>query len=659
MLPSRPLIARACSLLIVLGAVVGVVVAQPPSAARLAELQTGLDSLQAQVDQLAQSPDLQSRDGKARLADVAVFAKALEWMLRYKEFPKKNSADQAADAIRIGQQRAVNLAAGNAPWEGRPGASVCGYFSRIDGSVQPCALTLPAGVDPLSGVRWPLHVKLHGRANNMNEVSFIAMHEGRPLPADQNWIQLDVYGRGNNAYRWAGETDVLEAIADVRRRFRIDDNRITVRGFSMGGAGAWHLGLHYPAMWSSVGPGAGFVDFYKYQKQTQQLPAWQHATLGIYDAIDYALNAANVPVCTYGGENDAQLIASTSMQQAARDLGVDIRLLVGPGMGHKFHPDSYKEYMAFHLEKSQAGRPRGLRRKQVRFTTRTLKYNRCDWLTIEEVEQVYAPSTVEATLKSDGNVEITTQNIAVLSVARDAGSFAIIDGDFLPCYDAAEGLLPTVYYEKASDGWAALTYEDSRSFQDNPDVNKRHGLQGPIDDAFMESFVLVKATGRTSRASHQQWSDWTRERFAQEFDKWMRAKVRSVDDTNLTDEQIRGSHLVLFGDPSSNSVIRKVLSKLPVTWNDDTFSVGGRSFSTKDHGLSMIYPNPLNSRRYVVLNSGHTYHEPDFKASNSWLFPRLGDIAVQRFVRQDDGSYREEIVWAANFNAGWLLPAEE
>ena len=108
-----------------------------------------------------------------------------------------------------------------------------------------------------------------------------------------------------------------EAIQDVQRRFRVDPNRITLHGFSMGGAGAWHLGLHHPAMWSSVGPGAGFVDFYRYQKQTEQRPPWQHANLGIYDAIDYALNAFNVPVCTYGGENDAQLVASTSVHSAA------------------------------------------------------------------------------------------------------------------------------------------------------------------------------------------------------------------------------------------------------------------------------------------------------------------------------------------------------
>ncbi len=42
----------------------------------------------------------------------------------------------------------------------------------------------------------------------------------------------------------------------------------------------------------------------------------------------------------------------------------------------------------------------------------------------------------------------------------------------------------------------------------------------------------------------------------------------------------------------------------------------------------LIYPNPLNAGRYVVLNSGHTFHEADFKGTNALLYPRLGDFAI-------------------------------
>jgi hypothetical protein len=78
----------------------------------------------------------------------------------------------------------------------------------------------------------------------MTEVAFIQRHQDRPAPPEQQWVQLDVYGRGNNGYRWAGEADVNEAIehflateALLQRQGLLDPARIVLRGYSMGGAG--------------------------------------------------------------------------------------------------------------------------------------------------------------------------------------------------------------------------------------------------------------------------------------------------------------------------------------------------------------------------------------------------------------------------------------
>ena len=637
---------------------------EPPTAEALAELQSGLQQLSKQVYDLKSPERLQSRKGKAAFADVAIFEKAVDWQLRHNEFYKADYAKQTQRAIDFGMARAAELSAGTTSWFTQEGTTIRGYISRVDQSIQPYAVTLPPGVNLLDGKRWPLYVVLHGRANQMNEVNFISKFEGRKPKQPNTWIQLDVYGRGSNAYRWAGETDVFEAIADVKRRFRIDENRITLHGFSMGGAGAWHLGMHYPHLWSSVGPGAGFVDFYKYQNQTTELPKWQHETLGIYDAVDYALNAANVSVCTYGGELDPQLAASTTMATAAAANDVDIKVIIGPGMGHKFDPDSQREFMAFHAEKSSSGRLSSYDRRHIRFTTRTLRYNQCDWLTIEEVENVYQPSTVEAIVNADGDVEITTQNITALRLTRDIATDAIIDGVVLPCRTAADGLLPDVYFLRDSSGWTNLNYDESRSFADNNELNKRHGLQGPIDDAFMESFVCVKPTQQPMIPPITAWASKQLDQFAHEFDFWMRGRIPVINDTQLTEDVIANNNLILFGDPQSNAVIAKIIEDLPVKWTVSEIQIGNQAWDAQTHGLSMIYPNPLNPRRYVVINSGLTMHDDDFKASNAWLFPRMGDIAVRRLhwasttvdeATTNSDKSSSDIVWAANFNSNWLL----
>lgn len=627
--------------------------AQPVDPGQQAKIEGLLADLKSKVADLKKSekPD-------AQVADVEVHAKAADWILRHQEFYKPDYNQQTVKVLEAGLKRAADVAAGKAPWAESAGCTIRGYQSAIDGSVQPYALTLPEEFGKQAERRWPLHIVLHGRGDTMNEVSFIHSHEGKPAAPGADFIQLEVYGRGNNAYRWAGETDVFEAFADVRRRFRIDDRRVVLRGFSMGGAGSWHLGLHHPQLWCSVGPGAGFVDFYKYQKVGQPLPFFQEAALHIYDPIDYVLNAANVPLCTYGGELDAQLIASTTMVDLAKKLNVPMKLIVGPGVGHQFHPDSEKEFLAFHREQQQQGRETYPGSGKCRFVTWTLKYNKCNYLTIEEMQQVYKPATLESDRDAEtGNLKVKTSNVGVLAIARDLSQQVDLDGQKFELESAADGLLPNVVFQGGAGSWEQLGYDASLSFTKNNDKRKRHDLQGPIDDAFSLPFVCVRGTGKPWSAEQHAWANWTLSRFEKEFDKWMRGQIQIVDDTAVTPEMISEKNLILFGDPSSNTVLARIAASIqPLKWTKESFTINGQKYDPATHGLSLIFANPMNPRRYIVINSGHTFHAEDFKKSNAWLFPRLGDVAVQKFEKTDDG-YKETTVWADMFNAGWRLPS--
>src|SRR5262249_41270096 len=132
--------------------------------------------------------------------------------------------------------------------------------SALDGSVQPYGITIPDSYDGSKPVR--LYVWLHGRDQVLSEARFIARF---PAPnkgvtyatADLGQITLDCYGRWNNANHWAGEVDVFEAIEQVKARYKIDPDRIVLRGFSLGGAGAWHVALHHPGDFAAADIGAG------------------------------------------------------------------------------------------------------------------------------------------------------------------------------------------------------------------------------------------------------------------------------------------------------------------------------------------------------------------------------------------------------------------
>jgi len=150
-------------------------------------------------------------------------------------------------------------------------------------------------------------------------------------------------------------------------------------------------------------------------------------------------------------------------------------------------------------------------------------------------------------------------------------------------------------------------------------LRKRAGLQGPIDDAFQESFLCVPPTAGGDAALEQ---------FREEFACYLHGEVRVKAPAAVTNADIAAHHLILFGDPTTNPWIKKVLARLPLKWTADEITFAGRSFPASTHTVALIYPNPLNPNRYVVLNTGHTFSPKLFDDLHWYLYPRFGDYAV-------------------------------
>ncbi len=451
-----------------------------------------------------------------------------------------------------------------------------------------------------------LDVILHGRGATLTEVSFFQSHDGKPYPKDESGLVLHVYGRGDNAYRWAGETDVFEAIGAVRRQYRVDPKRIMLRGFSMGGAGAWHLGLHHPSMWCAVEAGAGFVETREYAK-LPSITDYQQRALRIYDALDYAANARDVPIAGYGGEDDPQLAASVKIRDALEKSGVamkkdglvtlaedfDFLQVVGAKTGHRVDPESAKLLKAFRDEHAVQGIV--MLPKRIQFTTYTLKYNRAHWVSFEALKEHYKPAVIDAHRVDDVVFVDKIENVSILAVGRHVGETIRIGGAELPLRTAVKGLLPDVYFLATEAGWQTLDYDQSRAVQENKRQGKRHGLQGPIDDAFTGPFLVVRGTGTPWNPRVQSWADARLARFAKDWERWMRGTVRVVSDAEVSAADLQNHHLILFGDPGSNRLISEALPKLPIRWTRDDIELGGH-FPTANHAPACSWPSAPSAR---------------------------------------------------------------
>jgi hypothetical protein len=157
----------------------------------------------------------------------------------------------------------------------------------------------------------------------------------------------------------------------------------------------------------------------------------------------------------------------------------------------------------------------------------------------------------------------------------------------------------------------------------------------------------VLGTGKPWNAKVNAWAAASLKQFEHEWARYMRGDLPVKNDTEVTEADLRDKHLILFGDPGSNAWIAKALPKLPVTWTRAEVSLGDQAKPAGDHAPAFICASPLAANRYIVINSGHTFHEKEFAAFNYLLFPRLGDWALMNINA-------DEPVRAGYFDESWV-----
>ena len=523
--------------------------------------------------------------------------------------------------------------------------------------MQPYGLVIPQSFSTDPWRKRRLDIWLHGRDNKLSELKFIQQRRtsaGQFVPPDT--IVLHPYGRFCNAFKFAGEVDVHEALGHVKQNYPVDNSRVSIRGFSMGGAGCWHLAAHHAGDWAAAAPGAGFAESLEYlglSKKGTLPPQYERTLWGLYDATLYAGNFFNTATVAYSGEDDKQIQAARIMERFLTGEGLTLRHVIGPKTGHKYHPAAKAEID----ERINAivARGRNAVPSEVRLVTRTLRYNRQAWVQVDGLDEHWMPARVEAGLIGNRHIEISTINVSRLVLSMPSGTCplrpngsptVIIDGQKLSGDRVRTDRSWESRFIKAIGQWRLVGRFEFAG------LAKRPSLQGPIDDAFMDRFVMVKPTGR---ANSEAIGKWTEAQLGQALSDWelqFRAKPRVVDDIDLTRDDIENSNLILWGDAGSNLLIERIIDQLPLNWTSDTLALGQAEAGAGTHVPVLIFPNPLNPNRYVVLNSGFTFSRFGHM-SNATQTPKLPDWALVDITKPYNAGDPDCIAAAGFFNERW------
>ncbi|HSZ80692.1 MAG TPA: prolyl oligopeptidase family serine peptidase [Polyangia bacterium] len=251
------------------------------------------------------------------------------------------------------------LSGGEDPYWYARGAFVKAYRSEWDGTLQPYALYVPRDYDDKRA--WPLVVALHGASSNHRHMlRRVFGVDNRPGESDEEASRNEVtfpdvealvvapYGRGElMGYDGLGEEDVLRVIADVRRAYKIDPDRVSLTGLSMGGGGTWTIGLRHPELFAALAPVCGVTDVRKWIKP-DEAGDYDLKALAALSPLAFAENAAHLRVFIFHGAADPVVPVDDARRMVERFkalgwLGKSVTYTEYPGVDHRAWVPAYKD----------------------------------------------------------------------------------------------------------------------------------------------------------------------------------------------------------------------------------------------------------------------------------------------------------------------------
>ncbi|HET8940304.1 MAG TPA: extensin family protein [Polyangiales bacterium] len=499
-----------------------------------------------------------------------------------------------------------------------------GYSSAVSRVRQGYAIYLPRNYDPTRA--YPLMLVLHGGSangnlflgvvlgNNMNWKEYDRHLWDEFTPRYQpDWIVVAPNGFGQVMWRFMGEQDVLDVLADVQRHYHVDSERVVLTGLSNGGVGAYSLGMRHASRFAAVLAIAGAPSWLQYTGG--KIDPLQAEELRPLSALDLAENAINTDFRYFHGRVDPGPMRPAFVEAFSKHIAT-----LGVPYTEKWfdtgHDLLYLVVRQGALFKDLQTVTRKQKPSEVRLVTGDYRAAQQHWLRVTSITRLPELARVRAVAK-DNEIRIEVNGADALDVTwKDAPLSAadelhwIVNGVSV-AKSSRKGLPEVVTLTRSGDKWRL------GSPQQQSALSKQPGSAGPITDAYFGKLLHVYGT---RNPAHSDELRKQAERGARGWPLWLwRVDQPVLADTDVTDEMLRENNLVLYATPGSHALLSRIEAQLPIRVESDAVVVGTTRYTDKGVGTKFIYPNPLNPKRYVIVQAAPTveavragYNLPDF-----------------------------------------------
>jgi hypothetical protein len=460
--------------------------------------------------------------------------------------------------------------------------------SKIDGQLLLYKFRLPKDYDPKK--QYPLRVDLHaGGGFTWLAYWVTGKPDNNPRSAtDDGAIHISPAGRQHIGM---GEIAVLDAIADAKKHYNIDDDRIIIGGASWGGTGGFHFAAflpdHFAAAYSLTGGG------------NYNVPVGN----GRFDAYLLPDNFGNLSFLIWDTPGDGHYQANHAFADALRQRaekfpGFYPNLeITDPKGGHGIIDRKLQEEgWAWMYQQARNRYP-----KLAIYKTHWLRYDGAYWARIDTMEDANQPARIEAEIKN-GACRVAIENadrfhLDLVPPLVGAAKELDVRINGAEAINARAGA--AAYFWKEGGEWKTARERYPRT------LVKKRGVSGPIQDVFMEHpVVMVYGTIQSrNQPTVTKLLDDIVDRLISTGDGSgiLRTGFERKPDVEVSDQDIAEKNLILVGTSSQNRLLARIVDKLPIAFLNDGVRIGAMDFRGPDVGLVMVYPNPLNPERYVLL----------------------------------------------------------
>ena len=544
------------------------------------------------------------------------------------------------------------------------GLAELAYLSDVDDSPQPYYVYVPRekpreGSKAETALR-PCVVYLHGYSPSLDKLGWFGLPQNVYDYCDRyGYILVAPFARSNTDFQGIGEADVMKVLDLAASRFPIDRDRVFLFGYSMGGMGAYTLAAHYPGSWRGLIVLSGRADYYLWKQYDRaKVEPYKRILADTEFAAAMPGNLRNVPALIYHGGADTVVEVEQSRRMAAKlkELGADVTYRELPGRDHWILDEVMQDDAVFRWMHAIKNRPVVRWPDNVDLTTFTLKCNKAYWVTVLDMVRWGEAAWVRAKRVPDANVmEVKTENVARLQLDLMPGWFGqnkvlVVRINGKEHQVEKTGLADFEVEPIVPDGAADAGKMPATPTGKMPvprTLRKTAALCGPVKEAYNSRFLVVTG-GPIEQGPDGERIDLDRERAVAEWEAFTRSGPRVKRDAQVTKEDVQDSNLILYGTPSTNAKLKEIADKLPIRVTDEGFEFEGKKYSNKEYGLVMVYPNPQNPARLVVVRSGLPYGGG---LSVNHKLDLLPDFVIFEKGQDYDGSDRAVV--AGFFDENW------